>query len=313
MNVVVVIQGREAIPVRAIPLLTNWRFMSPDIVAHVLGGTGGSNVSLFGDMESSHIEAGKVRPMNKDWWAQFPVKELRALTEKIQMNESSHDAGYSDWRKQSLKELPAGVFVWKDQYQKLHDKNWTNRFQLLYGGLRYLSKEGDDNESTEEFEAQMLDASVCKDLLNDDDPLKAGLWASLEVLKRWREPDYAPFMRSDMRAIVMEGFESQVAADTHSAPVVAVSDDLVPLKQKRRTWRDVAFLYMVEVFKAGQYPTAKEFYRALEKKAGAGSPFDRGTGPNSDSLFVREISEKLTFKTIQNYVWPDLKASRQTG
>jgi hypothetical protein len=75
----------------------------------------------------------------------------------------------------------------------------------------------------------------------------------------------------------------------------------------RRTWRDVALPYMEEVFKAAQYPTAKDFYRALEKKAGAGSPFDRGTGPNSDSLYVRELSEKLTFKTIQNVVWPQLK------
>ena len=156
MNVVVVIEGREAIPVRAIPLLTNWRFMSPDIVAHVLGGTGGSNVSLFGDMQSHHIEAGKVRPMDKDWWSQFPVRELRALSEKIQIDESSHEVGYSEWRKQSLKALPAGVFVWKDEYQKLHDKNWYNRFQMLYGGLRYVSNEGDDNESTEEIEAHML-------------------------------------------------------------------------------------------------------------------------------------------------------------
>ena len=222
MNVIVLIDGREAIPVRAIPLLTNWRFMSPDIVAHVLGGTGGSNVSLFGDMQSSYIESGKVQPMDKDWWVQFPVKELRALSEKIQIDESSHDVGYSDWRKQSLKELPAGVFIWKDEYQKLHDANWYNRFQMLYGGLRYLNKEGDDNESTEEFEAQMLSDSPDKDLMHDD-PLKRGLWSSLEVLKRWREPNYSPFMRSELYAVVMEGFESQVVADTHSAPAVTDS------------------------------------------------------------------------------------------
>lgn len=80
--------------------------------------------------------------------------------------------------------------------------------------------------------------------------------------------------------------------------------------KRRRTWRDVALPYMEEVFKAGQYPTAKEFYRALEKKAGAGSPFDRGTGPNSDCLFVREISEKVSFKTVQNVAWPQLKKNR---
>jgi hypothetical protein len=218
LNVVVVIEGCEAIPVRAIPLLTNWRFMSPDIVAHVLGGTGGSNVCLFGDMQSYNIEDGKAQPMDKDWWTQFPVRELRALTEKIQTDESSHEAGYSEWRKQSLKELPAGVFVWRDEYQKLHDKCWYNRFQSLYGGLRYVSKEGDDNESTEEIEAQLLGNSTRKDLVNDD-PLTRNLWSSLEILKRWRYPNFSPSMRPDLYAVVMEGFETQ-ATTPSPEPVV---------------------------------------------------------------------------------------------
>lgn len=90
---------------------------------------------------------------------------------------------------------------------------------------------------------------------------------------------------------------------TAPAPVLAASNG----PAKRRTWRDVTWLYMQEVFKSGQYATAKEFYRALETKAGANSPFEIGTGPNRGSLFVREISEKLTFKTVQNTVWPNLK------
>ncbi len=82
------------------------------------------------------------------------------------------------------------------------------------------------------------------------------------------------------------------------------------IQSKRRTWRDVAWPYMLEVFKAGQYTTAKEFYQALEKKAGVDSPFDRGTGINRDSLFVREISGNLSFKTVQNAAWKAIKGSR---
>jgi hypothetical protein len=113
VKIVVVIEGREAIPVRAIPLLSNWRFMSPDVVAHVLGDTGGTNVSIFGDMQSGRLSDGKVLPMNKDWWAQFPLGDLKALSEKIKASESSPEAGQSEWKKRSLSELPAGVFVWK--------------------------------------------------------------------------------------------------------------------------------------------------------------------------------------------------------
>lgn len=163
VNVVVEIEGREAIPVRTIPLLTNWRFISPDIVAHVLGGTGGSNVGVFSvskddmpvDLQSNRIEDGKVQPIDKDWWAQFPLLELRALSEKIRTDGTSPKAGYSKWRTQSLKELPAGVFVWKDEYQELHDKNWNSRFRMTYCALRDWNREGERDESDEEVETQV--------------------------------------------------------------------------------------------------------------------------------------------------------------
>jgi hypothetical protein len=85
------------------------------------------------------------------------------------------------------------------------------------------------------------------------------------------------------------------------APVVA-SDG----PAKRRTWRDVAWHYMVLVFNAGQFTTAKTLYQALENKAGKDSPFDVGTGANRGSLVVREISETLSLKTVQN-AWAELK------
>lgn len=212
MNVVVMIQGREAIPVRAIPLLTNWRFMSPDIVAHVLGGTGGSNVSVFGVLASYRMETGQVLPIAKDWWAQFPLKELRALSKKIKEAESIDEAGYSTWQELSLKELPAGVFVWKDDYQKLHEKNWNDRFRMTYCAL----KDWNGEETDEDVESQMqrdLARDLRTDDLVDDNPLKRDLRESLEVLKRWREPDYCPFMGPELSVIVREGFVLQITTE----------------------------------------------------------------------------------------------------
>ena len=71
-------------------------------------------------------------------------------------------------------------------------------------------------------------------------------------------------------------------------------------KAKRRTWWDVSSAYIVEVMQAGQYATAKELYRVLERKAGPDSPFDKGAGANLGSLFVREIAQPVSMKTIQN-------------
>ena len=103
-------------------------------------------------------------------------------------------------------------------------------------------------------------------------------------------------------------------AQTASIPAPVVAGDLPDTVERpkvtRRTWRDVAWLYLVETFKAGQYSTAKDYYRALENKAGASdSPFDKGTGLQLHSLYVREMSETVTLKTIQN-AWAEIKASR---
>lgn len=85
------------------------------------------------------------------------------------------------------------------------------------------------------------------------------------------------------------------AALPSPAPVAVVKP-----KAKRCTWRDVSSAYIVEVMQAGQYATAKELYRALEAKAGPDTPFDKGEKANHGSLFVREIAQSLSLKTVQN-------------
>lgn len=84
----------------------------------------------------------------------------------------------------------------------------------------------------------------------------------------------------------------------NDAPVVEVPASKP--KAKRRTIWDVVTPYIVEIMQAGQYANAKQLFRALEAKAGQGSPFDKGSDSNRYSLFVREICEPLAMKTLQN-------------
>ena len=103
-------------------------------------------------------------------------------------------------------------------------------------------------------------------------------------------------------------------AGVKAAPCVtdSATGGLKPDKAKRRTWRDVAWRYVLETFKAGQFSTAKSLYYTLESKAGSeDSPFDKGTGVHRYALYVREIGNTVTLKTIQN-AWPKIKASGQT-
>jgi hypothetical protein len=95
-----------------------------------------------------------------------------------------------------------------------------------------------------------------------------------------------------------------------AAPAQSAETPVTQAKAKRRTWWDVSSTYIAEVMQAGQYATAKELYRALEEKTGPESPFDKGVGAHRGSLFVREMAQPLSMKTIQNNWMPLRKLAK---
>lgn len=118
MGVVVHIGGRQAIPVRAIPLLTDWAVLSPDVCAEVFAGMEGTTPHLEGLTTYRLDEAGKPQPIAARWWANWIVRELEACSARIAAAQASHEAGYSQWRHESQELLPAGVFVWRDEFEQ---------------------------------------------------------------------------------------------------------------------------------------------------------------------------------------------------
>lgn len=120
------------------------------------------------------------------------------------------------------------------------------------------------------------------------------------------EPDFET-VPDDCRVM---GYDVHALADEYTAPEAKQAEPqaapVTNTQAKPRTWWDVSSAYIVQVIQAGQYATAKELYRALEAKAGPNGPFDKGTGANRGSLFVREIAQPLSLKTVQNN-WPALR------
>lgn len=118
MTVVVLINDREAIPVRAIPFLTYWEVLSPDDLAKALTGEDDFNQS-FAELQAHQlIDDGTTTPVPKKFWANFVVRELAALSERIDHSEMPHEDGYDQWRRESLVKLPAGIFVWRDEFEE---------------------------------------------------------------------------------------------------------------------------------------------------------------------------------------------------
>lgn len=110
-----------------------------------------------------------------------------------------------------------------------------------------------------------------------------------------------------LRASAGYGFPNFAAAPVDTAEVLALAPKAA--RPMRKTWRDVAWDYMVQRMRTGSFATATELNHALHNEAGAGlSPFDKGEGQHRGKLWVREIAQPLSLKTIQNN-WADLRAA----
>lgn len=120
MNVIVEINGRQAIPVRAIPLLTDWKALSPDQVAQILSGDDLHWQAFEGFTAYRVHPDGSTEQIPQRWWASWVVRKLQATSDAIKAQQVSHETGTQQWRRESLAQLPAGVFVWRDQLEDAH-------------------------------------------------------------------------------------------------------------------------------------------------------------------------------------------------
>ncbi|HOK10974.1 MAG TPA: hypothetical protein PK221_01790 [Ottowia sp.] len=125
MKVVVSIDGRDAIPVRAIPLLTDWHVLSPDVCAEIFSGRKDTTVQYMEGLKSYRLVNGAVQQVPDREWENWIERQLAACSERIRNDEAGHETGYQQWRSESLLILPAGVFVWRDEFEAA--------FQAEYG------------------------------------------------------------------------------------------------------------------------------------------------------------------------------------
>lgn len=113
------IDGREALPVRAIPYVTVWEY-SPDVVAESLARMTAPPFAELRNLVAYHRPTAKPLPVMADEWAAV-VAEIKGfearLREQRPDTEAMDDhAGYAAWRKEAALKLPAGVFVWLDEF-----------------------------------------------------------------------------------------------------------------------------------------------------------------------------------------------------
>jgi len=269
MNVVVLINGREAIPVRAIPYMAETT-VSADILVRGLLGADHVN-SLHGLSAYQCVDGGKVISIPAVEWRRFAT-QLQALSDGLNRQEKNgeltHAEGSDQWKRESVKLLPSGVFLWKDEFRREHfrsfrrlsDEELAQNYRHGIEMNRELVSAPDDS-----YTAELMAAHGAPE--NWREVLQAGIdEAAAEgpfipeafcIYERNRcEPKdtdalsdvtFYPVIEQDERLIVMQGFEhidesttqtvgeiAQILAKSFGSPI----DDLPP------TLREIAEAYI---------------------------------------------------------------------
>ena len=229
MNVVVLINGREAIPVRAIPHMAD-STVSADILVKGLLCTDHVN-ALHGLSAYELLEYEVCRKLLPVKWRRVAVA-LRALSDKLCRQEHdgelTHAEGTDKWKRESVKRLPSGVFVWKDEFFREHFKSYRRLSneelaQSYRNGVemnRELASASDDSYTAELMAAhgapdnwrETFQAEI--DEANEEGPFNPGYFCfyvpntcAPKNTDTLSDVTFSPWIEPDEMLVVMEGFE----------------------------------------------------------------------------------------------------------
>lgn len=113
VKVVVVVDGKSAIPVRALPYAIGWA-LPPDALAKAFAGIGHRIERVDTYRLTSGGRFAVVPP--KEW--EHVKADLDELHEQLPLD----DAGYAQWRRGAPLRFPAACFVWLDAFSKAFGK-----------------------------------------------------------------------------------------------------------------------------------------------------------------------------------------------
>jgi len=161
MQIILDIDGHKAIPIRAIPQVTNWN-ESPDTVVQTLAAPKNSLFAYQMDAQSNYVQ---VPPEQWESW----VVTLKSLTKKLRADEreGAEDENEAPWRIKAILELPDDVFIWLDEFQRWYslsrplenvpDDYQNDCLKWESNQERLLAKNRDPNSELSESELAMLD------------------------------------------------------------------------------------------------------------------------------------------------------------
>lgn len=188
MDVLVTIDGREAIPVRAIPLLTDWQVLLPHEIADALTNDDEGDFPEFASLTAYQMQDGECKAISAKFWERLMVPKIQGLIERIQQETLGKKVIKARWQNESPSALPAGAFVWCDEFEAC--------FWRMYGP---------NGETIRTWEhGRLIPHPRMPDI----------------------ELDFSPFIPElEMQKLVMEGFEAYQEARRQVRDEFATSSD----------------------------------------------------------------------------------------
>lgn len=114
-SLLVQIDGRDAIPIRAIPYVTGWK-LPPDQIAHALAW---NEESVFPELRfvlAYHLGTGSpIKVLPKEWDA--VAIHIAAHIADLRDKYPNDIQGTGAWRCSAAELLPASAFVWRDEFE----------------------------------------------------------------------------------------------------------------------------------------------------------------------------------------------------
>ena len=129
MVITVKIEGREALPIRAIPYVTSWQ-ESPDSIVRALSESAVIKVGANLEIPNKHSlvayqmrDQGGFTPVPPSQWKSLVI-DINSLTKKMMADERKNatNENYGPWRIAAVLKLPDNCFLWLDEFQSWYVK-----------------------------------------------------------------------------------------------------------------------------------------------------------------------------------------------
>lgn len=266
LKLVVDINGRKALPVRALCLVAGYKRLSPDVVAGAACGEG----HYDGDrhLPTYQLVDGVAHSIDPAHWAIFE-RAIQSSSLLLAEQGPSRKATWEQWGYDATKKLPSDAFVWLDEFQSWFRRTRPYRVEVDANGL-YL-------EPPEEGGISLfpLIPGVLRDCLLEGVSSVSELLAAPAPEQPAEIEPQAPHQAEQPAGIELEPVQCQPDSPAAAAPQTAPG-----AAQVKRTRTDNLKRAIFDAWSEGLLPDApaSELFDYLARKDGSG--FIRGRDGN---------------------------------